>query len=60
MRRLATKTYWIERLSEPSTYIGLMGLAILFGMTEEQFKEIANALAGLFGFIMVFLEERKQ
>jgi hypothetical protein len=56
---MATRRYWIERLSEPSTYIGLMGLAVLLGMSESGFKEIANAIAGVFGFILILLEERK-
>jgi len=58
MRRLASKAYWVKRLSEPSTYIGLMGLFVLLGWSEDQFKEVASAIAGVFGFVLIFLEEK--
>jgi len=46
-----------SRLGEPSTYAGLSGLAILLGMTIEEFQVITNAVAGIFAVISVFRGE---
>lgn len=48
----------IKRLSEPSTYAGLAGLALVFGVSVEDFEAWAAAAAGLFGFIAIILGEK--
>jgi len=47
----------LRRLSEPSTYAGLAGLALLLGVSAEQFQDWANAAAGLFAFVSIVLGE---
>lgn len=47
----------IDRFKEPSTYAGLMGVAMLVGLTTEQFQMYANAIAGVFGFIAIIFAE---
>jgi len=49
----------IARLKEPSTYAGLAGLALLVGVTTEQFDLYVNSAAGVFAFIAIFLSEGK-
>jgi len=49
----------IARFSEPSTYAGLAGIAMIFGMSVEDFQSYANAIAGLFGFAAIVLGEKK-
>lgn len=48
------------RLSEPSTYAGLAGLAVVLGMTAEEYMTYAAALAGVFSTIAVILGEKSQ
>lgn len=48
----------INRLSEPSTYAGLAGMAIILGYTMEEFTGYANALAGLFATAAAFMPEK--
>jgi hypothetical protein len=51
---------WVlERLREPSTYAGLAGLALAFGLTDAQWDAIATAVAGVAGLAAVFLAEKK-
>jgi len=47
----------VRRLSEPSTYAGLAGLAVIAGMSADQFQDWANAIAGLFAFLAMVLGE---
>jgi len=49
----------IARLSEPSTYAGLSGAAIILGMSMEQFTGYAQAIAGIFAFAAMFIGESK-
>ena len=51
--------YLIERLSEPSTYAGLAGIAVILGLSAEEFQDYANAIAGVFAFVGIFLGEKK-
>lgn len=46
------------RLSEPSTYAGLAGLALALGLSTEDFQGYANAVAGVFGFVAILLGEK--
>lgn len=50
----------IRRFSEPSTYAGLSGLAIILGMSADQFAAYAGAAAGVFGFVAIVLGEGGQ
>ena len=49
----------INRLKEPSTYAGLAGLAVVAGLSTDMFNEYVAAIAGVFGFIAIFLGESK-
>lgn len=48
----------ISRLSEPSTYAGFSGLAIVLGATAPQFGAFTTAAAALFGLVAVALGEK--
>jgi len=47
----------IDRLKEPSTYAGLSGIALLIGVSSEEFQMYAGAAAGLFAFAAIILKE---
>ncbi len=47
----------IKRFSEPSTYAGLAGLALILGINAEQFAAFTEAAAGLFAFIAIAIGE---
>jgi len=48
----------IDRLKEASTWASLAGLAVLAGISVEQFQEYILAVSGLFAFIGIFLKEK--
>lgn len=48
----------LKRLKEPSTYAGLAGLALIAGVSVEQFQLYTNTVAGIFGFMSIILGER--
>jgi hypothetical protein len=51
--------HWLlARLKEPSTYAGVAGLALAFGVTDSQWMAISSAVAGLAGVAAVFLSEK--
>jgi hypothetical protein len=51
--------HWLlARLKEPSTYAGVAGLALAFGVTDAQWMAISSAVAGLAGVAAVFLSEK--
>ena len=50
-------SWLISRLKEPSTYAGLAGLALAFGLSDAQWTAISAAVAGLAGVAAVFLSE---
>jgi hypothetical protein len=53
-----TVLLWIlARLKEPSTYAGVAGLALAFGLSDVQWAAISTAVAGLAGVAAVFLSE---
>ena len=40
--------FWaLSRAKEPSTWAGLAGLAVVFGVTTEQWSVISNAVAAV-------------
>ena len=47
----------IKRFSEPSTYAGLAGLAVILGISMDQFQDYANAIAGVFAFVAIAIGE---
>ena len=49
--RLAT------RFKEPSTYAGLGGIALLYGVSADEFQGWVAALSGVFLFISIVLKE---
>jgi hypothetical protein len=48
----------LSRLKEPSTYAGLSGLALAFGLSSELYAAASAALAGVAGLVAVILAER--
>ena len=48
----------VKRLSEPSTYAGLAGAALLLGVSSDEWMTYASAAAGLFAFLAIFLGEK--
>ena len=52
----------IQRASEPSTwagFAGLAGLAVVFGVSAEQWQMIGNAVAAVAAALAMFVRERK-
>jgi hypothetical protein len=47
----------LNRLKEPSTYAGLGGAAMLFGMNMPEFQTWANAIAGVALTISIIIKE---
>lgn len=50
-------TALINRLKEPSTYAGFAALAIVLGVTADEYAAAATACAAVFGLIAVFVGE---
>ena len=52
--------YWaLNRAKEPSTWAGLAGLAVVFGVTAEQWSMVGNAIAAVAAAIAMFVAEAK-
>jgi hypothetical protein len=49
----------LDRAKEPSTYAGLSGLALAFGLTEAEWQAIATAAAAVFAAVAVVIAERR-
>ena len=50
--------YWaLNRAKEPSTWAGLAGLAVVFGVTAEQWSVIGNTVAAVSAAIAMFISE---
>lgn len=50
-----------ERLKEPSTYAGLTGLLVtfgIFGLSQSEWNVVLGGLGGLFSALAVLLAER--
>ena len=48
----------LSRLEEPSTYAGLSGIALAFGISTEFYSAVSAAVAGVAGLIAVVLAEK--
>jgi hypothetical protein len=55
----ATVLWALSRAKEPSTWAGLAGLAVVFGVTSEQWSVIGNAVAAVAAAIAMLVSERK-
>ena len=50
--------FWaLDRAKEPSTWAGLDGLAVVFGVNNEQWSMIGNAVAAVSAAIAMFVSE---
>ncbi|MFP6706900.1 MAG: hypothetical protein VCE75_12890 [Alphaproteobacteria bacterium] len=50
--------FWaLDRAKEPSTWAGLAGLAVVFGVTTEQWSMIGNAVVAVAAAIAMFVSE---
>ena len=50
--------YWaLNRAKEPCTWAGLAGLAVVLGVTSEQWSMIGNAVAVVAAAIAMFVSE---
>lgn len=53
--------HWLlARMKEPSTYAGLSGLALAFGVSNELYAAASTALAGVAGLVAVVLADRTE
>jgi len=48
----------LERLKEPSTYAGLSGIALAFGVSTDLYNAVAALVAGIAGLVSIVLAER--
>jgi len=53
-----TMKWVLDRLREPSTYAGLAGLALAFGINDATWAAISTAVAGVAGLIAVLLHDK--
>jgi hypothetical protein len=52
--------YWaLDRAKEPSTWAGLAGLAMVFGVSAEQWQMVGTAIAAVAAAIAMFVSEAK-
>lgn len=54
--------YILDRLKEPSTYVGLfsiLGSVTAFKLSPENASQIATGIAALAGAVLVFIKEHK-
>ena len=49
----------IQRASEPSTWAGLAGLAVVFGLSQAELEAVSNAVAAVAAALAMFVRERK-
>jgi len=53
--------HWLlARMKEPSTYAGLSGLALAFGVSTELYTAASTALAAIAGVVAVVLADRTE
>lgn len=48
----------LKRLKEPSTYAGLSGLALAFGISSDLYAAASSVIAAVAGLAAVVLAER--
>ena len=51
-------TFILTRLKEPSTYAGLSGLALAFGISSDLYTAASSAVAAIAGLVAVVLAEK--
>ena len=49
----------IQRASEPSTWAGFAGLAVVFGLSQAEWAAVSNAVAAVAAALAMFVRERK-
>ena len=53
--------FWaLNRAKEPTPWAGLAGLAVVFGVTTEQWSMNSNAVAAVAAAIAMFVSEAKE
>ena len=48
----------LYRLKEPSTYAGLSGLALAFGVSSDLYAAASSAIASVAGLVAIVLAEK--
>ena len=48
----------LSRAKEPSTWAGVAGLAVVFGITAEEWQTYSTALAAVAAAVSMFVGER--
>ena len=48
----------IQRASEPSTWAGFAGLAVVFGLSQAEWAAVSNAIAAAAAALAMFVRER--
>lgn len=48
----------ISRAKEPSTWAGLAGLAVIFGISADEWQVMSNALAAVAAAVSMFIREK--
>lgn len=51
---------FLKRIKEPSTWAGITGLAVIFGMPESAANSLVQIAAGVTGLLAVVLPEVKK
>ena len=49
----------IQRASEPSTWAGFTGLAVVFGLSQAEWAAVSIAIAAVSAASAMFVRERK-
>ena len=50
--------WFIQRASEPSTWAGFAGLAVVFGLSQAEWAAVSNAIAAAAAALAMFVRER--
>lgn len=50
--------YFLDRLKEPSSWAGLAGLAVLFGVPHETAQAVVTAVGAVAGAVAVLLPNK--
>lgn len=51
-------TFILTRLKEPSTYAGLSGLALAFGISSDLYAAASSVIAAIAGLVAIVLAEK--
>ena len=49
--------WFIQRASEPSTWAGFAGLAVVFGLSQAEWAAVSNAVAAVAAVPAMFVRE---